>query len=258
MTMVAERAFRRDRVAVGVELVVITALACAYTVHLSRTMTGMGADMSAQHMRVWSATDFVLTFVMWTVMQIAMMTPSATPMVLLFAKFGRQRQELRSPFVATSAFLLGYLIVWAGYSALATMAQWALSMADLVSPMMASATPVAGGALLIAAGVFNLTPLKNACLDHCRSPWGFFLSDWREGTRGAAIMGLRHGAFCVACCSLLMVLMFVAGVMNLLWAAGLTLYVVIEKVLPGGDWLSRVAGVFAIGWGASMVVAALV
>lgn len=257
MIGVAERAFRRDRVAVGVELFAITALAWAYTVHLARVMAGMGAEMSAHHTRVWSTTDFALTFAMWTVMQVAMMTPSATPIVVLFAKFGRQRQERRNPFLATSVFLMGYLVVWAGFSAVATLVQWALSIAELLSPMMASATPIVGGVLLIAAGIFQLTPLKRACLDHCRSPWGFFLSEWREGTRGALIMGLKHGAFCVACCWLLMTLMFVAGVMNLLWAAALTAYVVIEKVVPAGERVSRAAGVLVIGWGAWMVAAAL-
>ena len=253
----AEAVLKRDRVVIIVSLVMVTAIAWIYTVNLARDMMGTDIEMSMPHTRAWGARDFALTFVMWTVMQVAMMTPSAAPMILMFAKFGRQRRAQQGILPATWVFLSGYLIVWAGFSAVATLVQWGLSATALLSPMMASASPVLGGGLLIAAGVFQFTPLKHACLDHCRSPLGFFMTEWREGMRGVLTMGLRHGIFCVGCCWLLMALMFVAGVMNLLWAAALTAYVLVEKIAPAGRLVSRAAGLLAIGWGVWMVVAAL-
>ena len=254
---VAETVLRRDRAVVVAGLVTITCLAWAYTVHLTRNMSGMDISMSMPDVQVWGTMDFVLTFAMWAAMQVAMMAPSTAPMVLTFAKLSRGRHEGQSPFLDTEVFLLGYLIVWAGFSAVATLVQWGLDSVGLLSPMMVANNPVFGGALLIATGAFQFSSLKQACLSHCRSPLGFFMTEWREGTRGALTMGFRHGILCVACCWLLMGLMFVAGVMNLLWAAALTVYVLMEKVGPGGHRISRVAGLLSIGWGAWMVVGAL-
>ncbi len=254
---VAEGVLRRDPVMVIAGLVAITALAWAYAVRLTRDMSGMDVSMSMPDVQVWGTMDFVLTFAMWAVMQVAMMAPSTALMVLMFAKLSRGRREGRSPFLDRQIFLLGYLIVWTGFSALATLVQWGLHAAGLLSPMMVSASPLFGGALLIATGAFQFTSLKQACLSHCRSPLGFFMTEWRQGTRGALMMGLRHGVLCVACCWLLMALMFVAGVMNLLWAAALTAYVLVEKLVPGGQRVSRIVGLLAIGWGAWMVSGAL-
>jgi len=146
------------------------------------------------------------------------------------------------PYVPTAIFLGGYVIVWTGFSALATLAQWGLHETALLSPMMVSTSPILGGLLLLTAGVYQWTPLKYACLKHCRSPLGFLMTNWREGPRGALIMGLRHGMFCTVCCWFLMALLFVAGVMNLLWVATITLFVLVEKVVPRGDIVGRVAG----------------
>jgi predicted metal-binding membrane protein len=253
----AEAVWKRDRIVVILGLVAVTAIAWAYMLHLARDMMSTSIAISSPSLRIWGPMDFVLTFAMWTVMQVAMMTPSATPMILVFARFSRQRGEQQSPLLATWVFLFGYLIVWVGFSAAATLIQWALHATALLSPMMVSTSPILGGTLLIAAGVFQFTPLKHACLDHCRSPWGFFMTEWREGTRGTLIMGLRHGVLCVGCCWLLMALMFVAGVMNLLWAAALTVYVLVEKVVPAGQWVSRAVGLLAIGWGVWMAAGAL-
>ena len=140
----------------------------------------------------------------------------------------------------------GYLLVWAGFSVLATLAQWGLHRAALLSPMMGSTSPVLGGLLLLAAGLFQWTPLKYACLQHCRSPLSFLMTEWREGHRGALGMGLRHGSYCTGCCWLLMALLFVAGVMNVLWVATITAFVLIEKVAPRGDVVGRVAGVVLV------------
>jgi len=123
----------------------------------------------------------------------------------------------------------------------------------LLSPMMVSTSPILGGALLITAGVFQWTRFKNACLAHCRSPLAFLTADWREGRWGALVMGLKHGAFCTGCCWFLMMLLFVAGVMNIWWVAAITAFVLIEKVAPKGLWVGRVAGVLLIGWGGWLV-----
>jgi predicted metal-binding membrane protein len=179
---------------------------------------------------------------MWAVMMVAMVVPTATAMILAFATINRRRRMQEQPYVPTAIFLGGYVIVWTGFSALATLTQWGLHETALLSPMMVSTSPILGGLLLLTAGVYQWTSLKSACLKHCRSPLGFLMTDWREGPRGALIMGLRHGMFCTVCCWFLMALLFVAGVMNLLWVATITLFVLVEKVVPRGDIVGRVAG----------------
>ena len=202
----------------------------------------MGAEMAMSQMTTWGPLDLVLLFLMWSVMMAAMMVPSASPLMLLFAKLNRQRREREDPVVPTAVFLLGYLLVWTGFSALATLAQWGLHSAALLSPMMVGTSSVMGGVLLLAAGIFQWTPLKNACLIHCRSPLAFLMSEWRDGKRGALRMGVKHGSYCVGCCWILMALLFVAGVMNLLWVASITAFVLIEKVVPRGELVGRLAG----------------
>jgi predicted metal-binding membrane protein len=252
--------FRRDRAIVVSGIAVMSVLAWAYMVYMAWTMQriNMGLEMSMPHMHSWGAVDFFLTFVMWTVMMVAMMVPSASPMILIFANINRKRHEQQDPFVPLGLFVLGYIVAWAWYSALATMAQWGLNEAALLSPKMASASPILGGALLLAAGVFQFTPLKYACLARCRSPMSFLMTEWREGNRGALIMGLRSGNFCVICCWALMSLMFVAGVMSLLWMAIIAAFVLVEKVAPGGRWIGRISGVLLIGWGVWMLAGHLV
>ena len=194
------------------------------------------------HMQAWGATEVLLTWVMWAVMLVAMMTPSAAPMILMFATVNRRHRGQQGPVVPTTVFLLGYLLVWGGFSVVATLAQWGLHTAALLSPMMVSTSPMLGGLLLLAAGIFQWTPLKSTCLTQCRSPLGFLLTEWREGTWGALVMGFRHGMYCVGCCWVLMALLFVAGVMNLLWVAAIAALVLVEKVLPRGKLVGRVAG----------------
>lgn len=237
-----EAVLRRDRVLVLGGVVVLSALAWMHIVQMARVMSGMDLGLAMPQMRTWGAGDLFMLFVMWAVMMVAMMVPSAAPVVLLFATINRKRREQQDPFVATGVFLLGYLIVWTGYSALATMAQWTLHAAALLSPLMVTTSPLLGGALLVAAGIFQWSPLKRACLAHCRSPLGFLMTDWREGTRGALVMGLRHGGYCVGCCWVLMALLFVAGVMNLLWVGAIAAFVLTEKVVPRGEVLGRAAG----------------
>jgi predicted metal-binding membrane protein len=257
-----EVVLKRDRIVVAAGLGGVVAVAWAYVFYLAWYMRGMAmnsldATMAMPLMQSWSIMDFGLMFIMWAVMMVAMMVPTAAPMILLFAMVNRRRQEEQRPFVPTAVFLLGYVLVWSGFAALAALAQWGLHTATLLSPMMVSTSPFLGGTLLLAAGIYQWTPLKYVCLSHCRAPLVFLMSEWREGHRGALLMGLRHGLFCLGCCWILMGLLFVLGVMNLLWIAALAGFILLEKVAPRGQWLGRLTGVLLIGWGAWMIVGPL-
>ena len=259
---VAEKTvLRRDRIVVLSGLALITALAWAYVSSLASDMQNnveMATEMAMPQMQeAWDATDFALTFVMWAVMMVAMMTPSAAPMILMFAGINRRRQEQQFSYVPTSVFLLGYLVVWAAFSILATAAQWGLHAASLLSPMMVSTTPILGGILLLVAGIYQWTPLKHACLSKCRSPLGFVLNEWREDKWGAFLMGLKHGTYCTGCCWPLMALLFVAGVMNLLWVAAIAGFILLEKMAPAGQRMGQAAGALMITGGVVVLGLAL-
>ncbi len=251
-----ELVLKRDRTLVIAGIIGVTALAWAYMFYIAWDMTGM--EMAGAHVMPWGALDFVLMFLMWAVMMVAMMLPSAAPMILLFAKVTRTREQLERPIISTAAFLSGYVLVWGGFSVAAAVAQWGLHSAALISPMMVSTSPILGGVLLIGAGIFQWTPLKYACLDHCRSPIAFLMSDWRAGRKGGLVMGMRHGMYCLGCCWALMTLLFVLGVMNLLWIAALAFFVLIEKIAPAGHLVSRTAGVILAVWGILMIVKAFI
>lgn len=253
-----DRRLRRDREVVGAALLAIALVAWLYLVHLSATMPGMDMaempGMAMPRVHAWDVVDVGLLFVMWAVMMIAMMVPSAAPMVLTFATVQRKRREQDRATVPTVVFLLGYALVWTAYAAVAALAQWRLHEAGLLSAAMGSTSTRLGGALLLVAGVFQWTPVKQACLAKCRSPLSFVMTEWREGRAGAFMMGVRHGAYCMACCWALMALLFVAGVMNLLWIAGLAIVVLAERVLPGGAAVSRVVGVLLLLAGVVVLV----
>ena len=199
----------------------------------------------------------VLMFFMWWVMMVAMMLPSAAPMILLFATVNRRQRETGHPHVGTSVFAAGYLATWAGFSLVAISLQWGFQTMGILSPMLVGTSGVLGGILLLAAGIYQLTPIKHACLRHCRSPLAYLGAHWRRGTYGALRMGLVHGAFCVGCCWFLMGLLFVGGVMNLYWIAGLALFVLLEKTIPAGHWLGYTTGVILLVWGIGMLVPAV-
>src|SRR5690348_12507152 len=209
-----ESILKRDRLIILAVLAATLLPAWGYMVHEARGMnvTGMcccaGMKMSGPDTDPWSTATLAPLFLMWAEMMVAMMLPSAAPMILTFAKVQRNRREQERPFVATGIFLLGYLVVWTSFSAVAAVLQWVLHARALLSPMMVSTSPWLGGALLIAAGAFQWTPLKNSCLTNCCSPLGFLLSRWREGKRGAFMMGLEHGVQCAGCCWFLMLLLF--------------------------------------------------
>ena len=254
---VAQPALRRDRVVVLAGLAALSVLAWVYVFRIASDMTSMAASTLAMAMpntQAWQSGDLLFNFTMWAVMMVAMMTPSAAPMILTYAGVNRQRHTDQTPIPATTVFLLGYLIAWLSFSALATLVQWALHSAALLSPEMISVTPAIGGILLILAGIYQFTPLKRACLSRCRTPLGFLMAEWREGNRGALIMGVRHGLYCVGCCWLLMALLFVVGVMNLLWVAIIAVFVLVEKVVPAGEWISRGLGLLTVGWGAWLLI----
>ena len=217
---------------IGLSIAAVTLLAWAFLFHLSHQMSAAAADetmMAAMGMAMnapWTRTDFLLTFVMWTVMMVGMMAPSVTPVLLLAANAPRSRRRTIPP-----AFLFGagYLLVWIGFSAIATAAQWLLHAGALLSPAMAASSSRIAGAILIGAGLYQLTPLKNMCLTHCRRPIDFLMSHWRGGRAGPIRMGVHHGVYRLGCCWALMAVLFAVGVMNLAWVAGLALLVLAEK-----------------------------
>ena len=243
-TSTLESVLKRDRAIVLVGLLGVTLLAWVYLFAMAAEMGG-GA-MAALQVRPWGALDFLLMFLMWAVMMVAMMVPGAAPMILLFAAVNRKQRERGRPFAPVGAFVAGYIAVWSAFSALATLSQWGLEQAALMSPMMVGTSPLLGGGLLVVAGIYQWTPLKHACLKHCRSPLHFLAHGMRKGTGGAFVMGLEHGAFCVGCCWVLMGLLFVGGVMNLLWVAAIAAFVLLEKVVPHGVYGGRISGALLV------------
>jgi predicted metal-binding membrane protein len=260
-TALLEAMIRRDRWVLLAGILVVSALAWGWLV------LGSGMDMSAIDMTrmagmdgwmmqqaVWTPAYALLIVSMWWVMMVAMMLPGAAPMLLLFAQVNRKEKVAGSPFMPTGAFAAGYLITWGGFSVVATGLQWALESARLVSPMLETTNVWLAAGILVGAGLWQLTPLKTMCLRHCRSPLGFLIGNWRAGRLGALLMGLEHGGYCLGCCWFLMALLFFGGVMNLYWIVGLAVFILLEKIIPLGHWLGRVAGVVLIGWGAYLLV----
>lgn len=253
-----ERVLRRDRRVVLAGLAFVSLASWLYIL----SGAGMGASSSSggpiAMSPTWTPGDSAMILAMWWVMMVAMMLPSAAPMVLLFATANRKSRERDRPYVPTGYFVGGYLAAWGGFSLLAVLLQWGLEKLTLLSPMMRTTSLYLGAALLIAAGVYQLTPFKHACLRHCRSPIHFISHQWRPGIAGASRMGLEHGLVCLGCCWVLMVLLFYGGVMNLWWIAGLALYVLIEKLLPLGARLGRYTGGLLILWGAAVLAGAII
>jgi len=270
-----EAVIRRDRVVVITALFAVIALSWAYllagagmgmsALDLTRmSQLGMAGGVSKEGMAgmamvapaVWTPGYAVLMFFMWCVMMVAMMLPSAAPMILLYATVNRKQRDTGHPYVATSTFAIGYLAAWAGFSLVAVILQWGFQRTGILSPTLVATNAIFGAFLLLAAGVYQLTPIKHACLRRCRSPLAFLSTHWRQGARGALRTGLLHGAFCVGCCWFLMGLMFFGGVMNLYWIAGLAVLVLFEKTVPAGHWLGYATGVALLVWGAGMLALA--
>jgi len=265
-----EAVVRHDRLVVVTALTAVVVLSWTYLLagagmgmsafemtRLSQSgLTGGMADTAMMTAAIWTPGYAVLMFFMWWIMMLAMMLPSAAPMILLFATINRKQHDTGQPYVATSIFALGYLAAWAGFSLVAVSLQWGFERTALLSPMLVRTNVIFGGVLLLVAGVYQLTPIKQACLRHCRSPLAFLSTHWRPGARGALRMGLEHGAYCVGCCWFLMGLLFFGGVMNLYWIVGLALFVLLEKTVPSGHWLGYATGVALSVWGVSTLVLA--
>ena len=258
-----EAILRRDRVVVVAALAIVTTLAWADLVWLANDMWMGGMDMTGFRMipagqgwmmpvsAPWQPIEFGAVFVMWVVMMVGMMTPSAAPIILIYGRIGRQAAIEGPPFAASAWFALGYLLSWTAFALAATFAQWTLERAALLTPMMKSANNILGATVLIIAGLYQWTPFKDACLSYCQTPLGFILRyGFRREAIGALALGFRHGLYCIGCCWAVMVLLFVAGVMNLFWIAALSALVLVEKVLPFGRLVPRLAGIAFIAGGA--------
>jgi predicted metal-binding membrane protein len=252
----------RDRALIMASLIGVSTVSWLYLVHLARQMQPMArmpnmvaAVMSP--MRVpWSATDFLLMLVMWSVMMVGMMLPSASPIILTFATVNRRKRERGLPFLPTFAFTAGYLLVWGAFGLAATLAQWEMERSALMLASMKTGSAILAGILCFAAGFYQWTPLKRACLANCRSPLDFVINRWHDGRLGALRMGIEHGAYCLGCCAVIMALLFVGGVMNLLWVAAIAVLVFVEKLLPAGERIARGSGVLMIAFGGYLLVTA--
>jgi predicted metal-binding membrane protein len=259
-----EAVLRHDRVVAVAALAIITALAWADLVWLANDMWMGGMDMTGFRMipagqgwmmpagAPWQPIEFGCVFAMWVVMMIGMMTPSAAPMILIYARVGRQAAIAARPFAASAWFAVGYLLAWTAFSLVATSVQWTLERVTLLTPMMQSADNMAGGTVLIVAGLYQWTPLKDTCLSHCRAPLTFIMrhGGFRREADRALALGARHGLYSIGCCWAVMVLLFVGGVMNLLWIAALSVLVLLEKVVPFGRLIARFVGIAFIMGGA--------
>ena len=250
-----QHALRRERVLVVAGLLAVIGLAWGYLLAGAGTMEDMGGMLMPMSSGPWNLSHGITMFAMWAVMMAAMMLPSAAPMILLYASIARGRVARGEQVAGAGVFAAGYLSVWTAFSLAAVALQFVLERAALLSPMMEASSIALAGMILMGAGIYQLTPLKQACLRHCRSPLEFVLTQWREGRHGAHVMGLHHGAYCVGCCWVLMGLLFVGGVMNLAWIAGLAAYVLVEKLAPAGHWIGRLAGIGLIGWGLATLTA---
>ncbi len=231
----------RDRAVIWFGLLALSALAWLYLARMPMAAGDFGPVGARMLAALPAATaDASITFMMWAVMMVAMMIPSAGPTIATYAAIARPRPGFRA--VHVWMLVGGYVAAWTAFSAVATVLQIALQRGAVLSGA-ATATPFAGAAILAAAGLYQFTPLKDSCLSGCQSPIGFFMTHWRTGAIGALRMGARHGLICIGCCSMLMALLFVAGVMNLTWVALISVLVLLEKATPWGRTIARVAGV---------------
>ena len=250
-----ETALRHDRVVMLFVLVAIPLAAWTWIAVMARDMYGTMQGASAWMMSaVWDWPRVLLLWAMWAVMMTAMMLPTAAPLILLYAGAARRNAEAGSPARRIYALAAGYVLVWAVFSIVATALQRLLASTLVLTPMMEPATPIAGATVLAIAGLYQLTPLKRACLSVCRSPLGFMMQKWRGGAAGAFRLGVDHGVYCFGCCWAMMLILFAGGVMNLAVIVTLTLWVVIEKFAPFGERTRIVTGLALLAFAVWLVV----
>jgi len=246
---------RRDQFAIIFSLSGVTILCWIYLIQMAQGMSTPGyLSMAAFMIQQGSVGYFWMMFSMWVVMMVGMMLPSVAPMVLIYAAVARKSKKDGMPVASTASFVTGYLIMWVVFSMVATLAQWQLDKAALLSPLMVSSSPIFGAVLLMTAGIYQWLPVREPCLTHCRAPAHFISQHWRPGTFGALRMGFEHGIFCVGCCWFLMALLFVGGVMNVVWIAIITLFVLLEKILPIGDVGGKGMGIIMIAVGLTFAI----
>ena len=234
----------RDRWVVITSLALVVALAWLYLWQSAAGMDGM-----APMPHTGSGATFALTFAMWAVMMIGMMLPSAAPAILLYAALVRKNAERGTVLPATWVFTSGYVAVWTAFSAAAALGQTALEQAMLMTSTMSLASQALSAGVLVAAGLYQWLPVKDICLQKCRNPLELFTMHWRPGARGAFRMGVEHGLYCVGCCWLLMLILFAAGVMNLMWVALIAGFIFVEKLLPAQRFTTAIAGLALVGTG---------
>jgi predicted metal-binding membrane protein len=238
--MQLEKILKNDRLIIIAGIAVVSLITWTY---MAKMFATAGSLTSVHAAHAWAMNDLASYFMMWLVMMVAMMLPTAGPMILTFSFISRDRKQKEQPYVTTAIFVAGYFIVSVGYSLLVTLLQWWLHHSALLTPVGASNSNVLSGVLLVAAGIFQWSKIKQACLRFCRNPFNFVMTNWKEGIPGALHMGIKHGLLCAGCCWALMLLMFVGGVMNLIWMILITAIILIEKVAPRGDIFAKVAGV---------------
>jgi predicted metal-binding membrane protein len=255
---------RRDRAVIVLAIALVTALVWSYLFWLSADMEMGGMDMTGLRMipsgmglmmptaMPWRAMEFGFVFAMWTVMMVGMMTPSAAPMFLMYARVGRQTQARGRPLSATVWFAIGYFLVWIAFALFATSVQWALERTALLDFTMATTDNVLGGLIFVAAGLYQWTRLNDLCLTECQRPFEFVMrhGGYRRDASGCIALGFRHGAYCVGCCWALMALLLVGGVMNVLWIVLLALLAFLERVTSMGRLIARLAGIVLVAGGA--------
>jgi predicted metal-binding membrane protein len=240
---------RADVTAVVASLAAITGIAWVFTVRLAAGMSMPAGAMETSPVMPSPGGHALVVTAMWAAMMVGMMVPSATPMVLAYSVWTRRGPAVGNRPAAVASFVSGYVIVWLGFSLLAAVLQLTLERLGSLTTMGATGATV-GGLVLVLAGLFQLTPAKEACLGRCRTPVGFLIAEWRDGARGGLVMGVRHGAYCLGCCWALMAVLFVVGTMHLTWMAVIAVFVLAEKLAPAVLRVRYAAAAALIGWGA--------